>query len=195
MFPFSAHLIAVRRFRADESQLNKQLDEMDLDDILNHAEAHETVTEGAEAAISSLGGEAFLANMAAITDVSTVMLSWDDIIPAEEREKFEEAEAERTEVEAAQVAAQGRKRAAAQVQPGAYEGMDAVEVSTPTGGQKKAKSASGLPRKTAAQRSLELKERDLRVLVRGLQRWGDIRLRFAEIVSLFWCRTNSVLVD
>ena len=52
---------------------------MDLDDILNHAEAHETVSGGGEGAVSSLGGEAFLANMAAITDVSTDMLSWDDI--------------------------------------------------------------------------------------------------------------------
>ncbi|KAG9094891.1 hypothetical protein FRC06_010361 [Ceratobasidium sp. 370] len=174
---------AQNMFKADESQLNKQLDEMDLDDILNHAEAHETVTAGGDAAVSSLGGEAFLANMAAITDVSTDMLSWDDIIPLEEREKFDEAEAERNEAEAAAVAAQGKKRAAAQIQPGAYEGMDAADASTPSGGQKKAKTSSGLPRKTAAQRSMELKERDLRVLVRSLQRWGDIRLRFAEIVK------------
>ncbi|KAG9088716.1 hypothetical protein FS749_001947 [Ceratobasidium sp. UAMH 11750] len=174
---------AQNMFKADELQLNKQLDEMDLDDILNHAEAHETVTAGGDAAVSSLGGEAFLANMAAITDVSTDMLSWDDIIPLEEREKFDEAEAERNEAEAAAVAAQGKKRAAAQIQPGAYEGMDAADASTPSGGQKKAKTASGLPRKTAAQRSMELKERDLRVLVRSLQRWGDIRLRFTEIVK------------
>jgi len=39
-------------------------------------------------------------------------------------------------------------------------------------------------RKTAAQRAIELKERDLRVLVRSLQRWGDIRLCYTEIVSI-----------
>ncbi|CAE6414800.1 unnamed protein product [Rhizoctonia solani] len=174
---------AQNMFKADESQLNKQLDEMDLDDILNHAEAHETVSGGGEAAVSSLGGEAFLANMAAITDVSTDMLSWDDIIPLEERERAEQEEAEQAEAEAIIQAAQGKKRAAAQVQPGAYEGMDVVETPSTAGGQKKAKSNTGLPRKTAAQRSMELKERDLRVLVRSLQRWGDIRLRFTEIVK------------
>ncbi|CEL60902.1 chromodomain-helicase-DNA-binding protein 1 [Rhizoctonia solani AG-1 IB] len=174
---------AQNMFKADESQLNKQLDEMDLDDILNHAEAHETVSGGGEAAVSSLGGEAFLANMAAITDVSTDMLSWDDIIPLEERERVEQEEAEQAEAEATAQISQGKKRAAAQVQPGAYEGMDVVETPTTAGGQKKAKTNAGLPRKTAAQRSMELKERDLRVLVRSLQRWGDIRLRFAEIVK------------
>ncbi|QRW21501.1 chromodomain-helicase-DNA-binding protein 1 [Rhizoctonia solani] len=149
---------AQNMFKADESQLNKQLDEMDLDDILNHAEAHETVSEAAR-------------------------LPWDDIIPLEERERFEQEEAEQVEAEALVQAAQGKKRAAAQVQPGAYEGMDVVETPTTAGGQKKAKANAGLPRKTAAQRSMELKERDLRVLVRSLQRWGDIRLRFAEIVK------------
>jgi len=32
-------------------------------------------------------------------------------------------------------------------------------------------------RKTAAQRAIELKERDLQALVRSLQHWGDIRFR------------------
>ena len=30
---------------------------------------------------------------------------------------------------------------------------------------------------------MELKERDIRVLVRSLQRWGDIRQRYEVIVS------------
>ncbi len=30
---------------------------------------------------------------------------------------------------------------------------------------------------------LELRERDLRVLIRGIQKWGDIRARYDEIVK------------
>ena len=42
-------------------------------------------------------------------------------------------------------------------------------------------------RKTASQKAMELKERDVRVLIRSLQRWGDIRQRYDVIVRLF-CR-------
>ena len=34
--------------------------------------------------------------------------------------------------------------------------------------------------------AMELKERDIRVLVRSLQRWGDIRQRYDDIVSLYF---------
>ena len=58
---------------------------MDLDDILNRAEDHETMT-GAEGA--SLGGEGFLAQFAAVSDVKNDM-SWEDIIPLEDRQRFD----------------------------------------------------------------------------------------------------------
>ena len=45
------------------------------------------------------------------------------------------------------------------------------------------KSKGSAARKTSGQRSLELKERDVRVLLRGIQRWGDLRYRYNEIVS------------
>lgn len=173
------------RFKADESTLNKNLAEMDLDDILNQAEEHETVGE-ANAGATSLGGEGFLNQMATISDVKAD-LSWDDIIPVEDRVKYEEEE--RTAAQEAEAAivkdSSGRKRAAAMVQPGAYEGMDGGEPAAPTPTAKKPKNPAP-QRKTAAQRAVELKERDLRVLVRSLQRWGDIRLRYAEIVRLLY---------
>ena len=152
---------------------------MDLDDILNRAEEHETIG-AANGGGASLGGEGFLHQMAVVNDIKTDM-SWDDIIPLEERLKVEEEEAEDRARQEALDTSQSRKRAAAQVQPGAYEGMDAIEPSA-NNAPKKAKGPAP-PRKTAAQRAVELKERDLRVLVRSLQRWGDIRLRYDEIVS------------
>jgi chromodomain-helicase-DNA-binding protein 1 len=63
--------------------------------------------------------------MAIVSNVKAdLSLNWDDIIPPEDRQRFEEEEQERErrerEAQAAKDSA-GRKRAAAMVQPGAYE--------------------------------------------------------------------------
>ncbi|KAL7419150.1 ATP-dependent DNA helicase Hrp3 [Cryptotrichosporon argae] len=154
-------------FQADESAQNQKLDAMDLDDILNKADAFDTEATTQPGGTSS-GGEAFLAQFAAIQDVKndTNDLSWDDIIPVEERVKMDEEESQA--LQAAELAGTTRKRTAAR-QPGAYEG------------EKKAKLSA--PRKSNAQRAIELKDRDLRVLVRGLLKWGPIRSRYDEIVE------------
>ncbi|KAG8905811.1 hypothetical protein FRB99_008176 [Tulasnella sp. 403] len=168
---------AQNMFKQDENELNKNMEEMDLDDILNRAEDHETVAAGG--AGSSLGGEMFLQSLAVVSDVKNDM-SWDDIIPLDAREQFAKEEAEKQAAETA-AAQQGRKRAAANHAPGVYEGMDGVENAPPPPPPKKGKGPTG-PKKSALQRSMELKERDIRVLVRSLQRWGDIRQRYADIV-------------
>ena len=153
---------------------NKKLDEMDLDEILKVAEDHETIATGGESAGASLGGEGFLQQFAAVSDVKNDM-SWEDIIPPDEREKFEKEERDK---EADQEAQQSRKRNQPQI---SYEGMD-VEQPPTTTTAKKAK-APGPQRKSAAQKAMEMKERDVRVLVRSLQKWGDIRQRYDVIVS------------
>lgn len=145
---------------------------MDLDDILNHAEDHETM-QGAEG--TSLGGESFLAQFAAISDVKND-LNWEDIIPLDERQRFEREEDEKKAEELA--AQESRKRSHAQV---SYEGMD-VDQPPPSSAPKKPKTP-GPTRKSASQKAMELKERDVRVLIRSMQRWGDIRLRYDTIVS------------
>jgi chromodomain-helicase-DNA-binding protein 1 len=112
-------------------------------------------------------------------------LNWEDIIPLEERLKAEEEERQKA-VEEAKKANAGRRRAA-QVKPGVYDGTnaedaeisDAPPASTTTTTNKKPAAA----KKTGAQRSLELNERDIRVLVRGIHRWGDIRYRPEPIIS------------
>ena len=159
---------------------------MGEDDILNRAEDHET--EGIDAGGASLGGEAFLNSFAAVQDVRAADLSWDDIIPQESREAALAAE-EKEEQAKVEVfdASMSRKRAAAQW-PGAYSGMmddldqdegeddkdrkDAKrsQQQTEDGGSqspsgsavapKKAGRATG-PKKTALQRSMELKGQSL----------------------------------
>lgn len=166
-------MFATDRFEKDDTQQSQKLDEMDLDDILNRAEDHETVAAGNDAG-ASLGGEGFLASFAAVSDVKNDM-NWEDIIPLEERMKFEKEEEDRRIAEFAEMSKERKRNAA----PVSYEGMD-VDQPPPT--SKKAKVA-GPARKTAGQKALELKERDIRVLVRSLQRWGDIRQRYDVIVS------------
>lgn len=168
---------AQNMFKADENQINKKMEEMDLDAILDSAEDHETISaEGAGGA--SLGGEGFLQSLAVVSDVKNDM-NWDDIIPLDAREQFAKEEAQKEAADA--IAQANRKRAAANIAPGAYEGMDVVDAAPPPPPPKKGKGPTG-PKKTALQRSMELKERDIRVLVRSLQRWGDPRQRFDDVV-------------
>ncbi|EJD02826.1 transcription regulator [Fomitiporia mediterranea MF3/22] len=164
---------AQKMFDKDDSQQNKKLDDMDLDDILNRAEDHETMASGGDGG-ASLGGEGFLASFAAVSDVKNDM-SWEDIIPLEERIRFEKEDEDRRMAELAEQS-RDRKRAVA---PVSYEGMDVDQAPTPS---KKPKQPAPV-RKSASQKALELKERDIRVLVRSLQRWGDIRQRYDVIVT------------
>jgi len=149
---------------------------MDLDDILNHAEDHETLASDG-AGSTSMGGEAFLSQFASVSDIKNDM-SWEDIIPLKERQRLESEEEKRRIEE--EVAAQARDRKRATV-PVSYEGMD-VDHAGPSSAVKKPK-APAPPRKTASQKAMELKERDIRVLIRSMQRWGEIRQCYDVIVS------------
>jgi len=163
------------RFDKDDSLQSQKLDEMDLDDILNRAEAHETMTTDGG---TSLGGEGFLAQFAAVSDVKNDM-SWEEIIPLEERQKFESGEDQRKAEELAAQESRDRKRSHAQV---SYEGMDVDH--PPSASAPKKPKIAGVQRKSASQKAMELKERDVRVLIRSLQRWGDIRQRYDVIASI-----------
>ncbi|KAJ7091217.1 SNF2 family N-terminal domain-containing protein [Mycena epipterygia] len=164
---------AQKMFDKDDTQQSQKLDEMDLDEILNRAEDHETIAVNGDGG-TSLGGEGFLAQFAGVTDIKNDM-SWEDIIPLEQRQKFEEDEERKTDD---LVPGDSRKRTHAQV---SYEGMD-VDQPASTSAPKKPK-APGPMRKSASQKAMELKERDVRVLIRSLQRWGDIRQRYDVIVT------------
>lgn len=159
-------------FKGDEDGQQKKLDEMDLDEILQHAEARDTE---ADSNTASSGGQAFLQQFAQVQDFKADDVSWDDIIPVEDRLKAEEEERERA-VESAMAASSSRRRAA-------VASSEATANVAAEEGMTESKSKSKVVRKTSGQRSLELKERDLRVLLRGIQRWGDLRYRYDVIVS------------
>jgi chromodomain-helicase-DNA-binding protein 1 len=160
---------------------------MDLDDILTRAEDHETMESGDGG--TSLGGEGFLAQFAAVSDIKNDM-NWEDIIPLEERQKFETEDEQRKTEDFTTQDSRDRKRSHA---PVSYEGMD-VDHHQPTTTPKKPK-VPGPSRKSASQKAMELKERDVRVLIRSLQRWGDIRQRYDVIVKFIPSSPISTLTS
>ena len=160
---------------------------MDLDDILNRAEDHETVAT-ANNTSAYLGGEGFLASFAAVSDVKNDM-NWEDIIPLEERMKFEEEERDRQMAEYAELTKERKRNQA----PVSYEGMDVEH--TPANPAPKKPRHPAPQRKTPSQKAMELKERDVRVLVRSLQKWGDIRQRYDTIVSGLFCEGTGLKRD
>ena len=129
-------------FKTDEGAQTQKLDEMDLDDVLTKADAFDT--EAAGAGTTSLGGEGFLSSFAEIQDVKNDLdVSWDDIIPVEERTKLDEELAQ----EQASTELGSRKRTAARA-PVSYEGMDTDKDKKPAP-----------PRKSGQQKALELRGR------------------------------------
>ncbi|CAD6582432.1 MAG: hypothetical protein TREMPRED_003281 [Tremellales sp. Tagirdzhanova-0007] len=173
-------------YKTDDSMQSKKLDEMDLDDILTKADAFDTDAT-AQPGGTSLGGQGFLSQFAAIQDVKNNMideLSWDDIIPVDERSKIDENQ--KKDLSTTDVTASSRKRAAARPL-GTYEGMDFDDAdgasSRPGSPNERKGKLVGQSRKPNSQKALELKERDLRVLIRGMQKWGDIRTRYDPIVK------------
>lgn len=169
-------------FTKSEDELAK-MEEMDLDDVMNKAEAYETATAPTG---TSLGGEEFLQQFA-VQDVKADMTSWDDIIPLEDRERMTAEEKERKAAEAAAAAAtEQRRRAAAQLATGHYAGGDGEKEAHDEDDHDNHEPSHGKPKKptkTAAQRSVEIKEKDIRSLVRAIQKFGDIRYRFDVVVK------------
>lgn len=159
---------------ANENQA--KLDELDLDDIINKAEAYETATAPTG---TSLGGEEFL-NQFAVQDVKADMTSWDDIIPADARDEYEKsARAEKAKQAALEQEERRRAAAAAAAAASSPVKNKKIKEGSPSAASKKNAPA----RKTDAQRGMELKDRDIRNLIRGIQRFGDLRYRYEAIVK------------
>ncbi|GAA5936558.1 uncharacterized protein JCM15063_001921 [Sporobolomyces koalae] len=160
---------AANIFKSDGAQA--KLEELDLDDVINKAEAYDTATAPTG---TSLGGEDFL-NQFAVQDVKADMTDWDDIIPAEDRARVTAQLAEQEAKE------QSTRRAAAQIAPGTYKGGDMAPRSRDSSPQAASKAAA--PRKSADQRAMALNDRNIRTLVRGLNCFGDIRHRYDPIIK------------
>lgn len=160
-------------FKNETSQA--QLEEMDLDDVLNKAENFETDTAPGA---TSLGGDEFL--RIAVQDIKADVTSWDDIIPVADREL---AILEKARADAAAEAERRKARLQSKPttsMPASLDTDDEEEEEEEIKERKKGGPPAG---KTKAQRAIEMSEKDIRLLVRGMQRFGDIRFRYDKVVQ------------
>jgi chromodomain-helicase-DNA-binding protein 1 len=154
------------------------LEQMDLDDVINKAEAYDTETAPTG---TSLGGEAFL-NQFAVQDVKADTTSWDDIIPAADRASALEND-RKIKGEASGSGTNGYSRSAAQAGAGNYVDDRGNRSTSVTLYPAELPEKKKVVRKTDAQRAVGLKEKDVRGLVKGIQKYGDIRYRYDDIVK------------
>lgn len=179
---------AANLFRSSADQ--NRLESMDLDEIMNKGEHFETETAPSG---TSLGGEDFLQQFAAVQDVKADMTSWDEIIPLSERQRMGNDGITNS------LHSAGRhlplnadleedalidKHVSDMCESGAEETSERLRQ-----GRKKTKNKSGLRYKDVSpetgghrqKKSLSLK--DIRNIIRSIQHFGDIDQRYDTIVK------------
>jgi len=164
-------------FKATDSQ--EKLENMNIDDVLEHAEDHDT-TENIGGA--QLGGEDFLRQFE-IADYKADV-SWDEIIPKEDRQRVEEEERALQEQRATEeLIAMNSRRVAAlskRLNPGDTESIASEE---PERKRRKAVKKSAPKKKPEVDVDRELDVNDIRHLYTGIRRFGDIEGRYEQIVA------------
>ncbi|EEB06610.1 ATP-dependent DNA helicase Hrp3 [Schizosaccharomyces japonicus yFS275] len=166
---FSAEeLSAILKFGASNMFKNndnqKKLEDLNLDEILEHAEDHDTSNDVGGA---SMGGEEFLKQFE-VTDYKA-NVSWDDIIPAEERAKIEEEERQQQEEERRKQEAELSSRRERTSTLDLREDKTIEKISKPS-------------RKRLIKDEL-LMEKEIRMLYRAMIKYGRIEDRYDEIVK------------
>ncbi|CDO93336.1 unnamed protein product [Kluyveromyces dobzhanskii CBS 2104] len=158
-------------FKANDNQ--QKLEDLNLDDVLNHAEDHVTTPELGE---SNLGGEEFLRQFE-VTDYKADV-EWDDIIPEDELKKLKDEEQRRIDEEYVreQLDIMNRKSAA----------IDKIKrsVNGETFGSDSEDEGSSKSRKRSKANNLDaFGEREVRALYKSVLRFGDIDNKFEELIA------------
>lgn len=164
----SAELSAILKFGAGnmfkKNDNQKKLEDMNLDDVLNHAEDHISAED--TLAQSHLGGEEFVKQFE-VTDYKADV-EWDDIIPAEELNKIKAEEQKRKDEEflQEQLHLYGKRKAAlkANDQPASDESEEETE-------KKRSKPKA---RRRDDPSSDTLNEKEVRQLYKAVLRYGNI---------------------
>ncbi|CAK9438640.1 uncharacterized protein LODBEIA_P28640 [Lodderomyces beijingensis] len=156
-------------FKENDNQ--QKLENLNLDDVLNHAEDHVTTPELGE---SNLGSEEFLKQFE-VTDYKAD-IEWDDIIPQEELSKLKDEEKKKADEQflQEQIAMYSRRTAAVRklengsTNPSDYE--DSGEEPRMT-----------QRRKTAT--DYQLSEKEIRGIYRSILKWGDLTGKWEQLVE------------
>ncbi|KAL2919633.1 ATP-dependent DNA helicase Hrp3 [Polyrhizophydium stewartii] len=152
-----------------------KLEQLNLDDVLARAEFH----EGVEQSGTALGSAEFLEQFN-VSDVAVDQLSWEDIIPEELRPKSTAAMDEIPE----EFLLEGpRRRTAA---PVSYVGDDVEESTNRKRKRRSGAGASGAgsgSKKAGEAAAGDITDKDIRGLIRGLLKYGDLGRHFDQIVQ------------
>ncbi|ORY75470.1 chromo domain protein 1 [Protomyces lactucae-debilis] len=169
-------------FQKNDNQ--KKLEDLNLDDVLEHAENHDTTGDVGGA---SMGGEEFLKQFE-VTDYKADV-TWEDIIPAEERARIKEEEDRRREelfLEEEKKSALGRKR---------KPGPDFVDTLPPDSTIRK----KPIDRSDPKERPVG--EKEVRNIYKSILKFGSPRERWdlvmadAEVLELDKAKVTEVVND
>lgn len=158
-------------FQANNNQ--RKLENMNLDDVLDHAEDHVTTPDLGE---SHLGGEEFLKQFE-VTDYKADV-TWDDIIPEAELSKIKEEERKRKEEEflKEQIEMSQRRRTTVNLSGQDTEKEDEEE-------DHKKKHRKGANAGANAATAKDLSEKEIRALYRAILRFGDIDSMWTKLFN------------
>ncbi|KAJ1330736.1 hypothetical protein BSLG_009188 [Batrachochytrium salamandrivorans] len=154
----------------------EKLEQLNLDDVLSRAEFH----EGAEQSGTALGSAEFLEQFN-VADVAVSQLSWEDIIPEDQREQPSAAAMD--EIPEIYLLEGMRRRVAA---PVLYTCDDSNDNSNRRRKRRMASNgdSSGPKKATPNDSPLnELTDKDIRGIIRGLLKFGDIGRRLDLILQ------------
>ncbi|SCU87394.1 LAFA_0E06458g1_1 [Lachancea sp. 'fantastica'] len=159
-------------FKANDNQ--KKLEDLNLDDVLNHAEDHVTTPDLGE---SHLGGEEFLRQFE-VTDYKADV-EWDDIIPEEELKKLKDEEQKRKDEEYVQEQLQLMNRR--------NNALNKIKASVNGNGGNQNDSDEGTSRsekRRIKSESLDsFGEKEIRALYKCVLRFGNPEDRFEELIG------------
>ncbi|KAL7751591.1 ATP-dependent DNA helicase Hrp3 [Sorochytrium milnesiophthora] len=176
-------LSAILKFGAQsmfKDEANRQkLDDMDLDEILARAEEHAT-TQDEEVAMAVGGGDDFLSQFQVSDYGGLAQLTWDDIIPEEDRRQAEEEERKQRMDELQRQEEELLQRKIKRSM--AFAGMD-TSIDNGSATKEKKKAARKPPAKRSKEPSGALSERDVRALARAICKFGDIELCRDAIIA------------
>ncbi|ODV80341.1 uncharacterized protein CANTADRAFT_25950 [Suhomyces tanzawaensis NRRL Y-17324] len=159
-------------FKANENQ--KKLEDLNLDEVLNHAEDHVTTPDLGE---SNLGSEEFLKQFE-VTDYKADV-EWDDIIPEEELSKLKDEEKKKADDEylKEQIAMYSRRKATVRkFENGGDSGIPSEDDNDEDedGSRKKRRRTAG---------DHQLSEKEIRGIYRSILKLGDLTGKWELLVE------------
>ncbi|KAI5961746.1 hrp3 [Candida margitis] len=172
--PSSNELSQILKFGAStmfkDNDNQQKLENLNLDEVLNHAEDHVTTPELGE---SNLGSEEFLKQFE-VTDFKAD-IEWDDIIPQDELTKLKDEEKKKADEEylQQQIAMYSKRKAAVRK----FENGSVV----PSDVEDSADESKSSRRRVATDN--QLSEKEIRGIYRSILRWGDLTGKWDQLVE------------